>query len=426
MTIRLQLLVSGAAPEAFAHEGPAVHAGRDPACELVLDGRHEGVSWRHVRIDLTPQGAVVQDLGSTNGTFVNDERITDPRRLAPGDRIRLGRRGPVLLFVDMTGIPGQADTAPFQVALAAPQRGRSAVRLPALKRPSTNPRLALRMLNAVAPRRHRGAVALLAAVGLLLLAAAGLVIWGEMLLTGLFNTEDGKTQQSAANKETAKGPGDTGAKRDDKRPAHAVYAKAVRATVLVVSKQASGAGVLVNAERRLVVAPYHVLRGAAEAQVYFPAFDGAGHVITERAHYKQAAMPVAAKVVATDTAADLAVLELASVPTGAAAAPLATAAVPGEPSHLVSAVESAEQYWTYAGATVLQVARRDLALPGGQRLDCWMTELDGAEATAGVGAPAFNDTGELTGLYLSGRVAPDLAGYAVEVREVRALLAKVK
>ena len=48
------------------------------------------VSRRHARV--TPQNgaAVVEDLGSTNGTFVNEQPIHSPRQLSPGDRLRIG------------------------------------------------------------------------------------------------------------------------------------------------------------------------------------------------------------------------------------------------------------------------------------------------------------------------------------------------
>ncbi|MEA2478589.1 MAG: hypothetical protein QOJ07_511 [Thermoleophilaceae bacterium] len=63
--------------------------GRDPGIQLPLpeDGQ---VSRRHARV--TPQngGVVVEDLGSTNGTFVNDQPIHSPRQLSPGDRLRIG------------------------------------------------------------------------------------------------------------------------------------------------------------------------------------------------------------------------------------------------------------------------------------------------------------------------------------------------
>jgi len=50
-----------------------------------------GVSRRHARIVCTGPEAVLEDLGSKNGTFVREERLTAPRPLADGDLIRLGR-----------------------------------------------------------------------------------------------------------------------------------------------------------------------------------------------------------------------------------------------------------------------------------------------------------------------------------------------
>lgn len=64
-------------------------AGRDHESEIRLDG-DEFASARHARIDPRPDGVWVEDLGSTNGTFVNGERITSARRLEQGDVVRVG------------------------------------------------------------------------------------------------------------------------------------------------------------------------------------------------------------------------------------------------------------------------------------------------------------------------------------------------
>jgi len=61
--------------------------GRDPGCALRLPA--EDVSRRHARVAPLDDGHLVEDLASTNGTFVNGETITR-RRLASGDRIRVG------------------------------------------------------------------------------------------------------------------------------------------------------------------------------------------------------------------------------------------------------------------------------------------------------------------------------------------------
>jgi FHA domain len=47
-------------------------------------------SSRHARISREGHVVVIEDLGSTNGTYLNDEPLTGPQPLHPGDRIRIG------------------------------------------------------------------------------------------------------------------------------------------------------------------------------------------------------------------------------------------------------------------------------------------------------------------------------------------------
>jgi DNA-binding winged helix-turn-helix (wHTH) protein len=65
-------------------------SGRDPRCDVWLD--HDGISRRHARIRIAtpPQPVVVEDLQSTNGTFVGRDRVVAPRPLADKDVIKLG------------------------------------------------------------------------------------------------------------------------------------------------------------------------------------------------------------------------------------------------------------------------------------------------------------------------------------------------
>ncbi len=72
-------------PTQFA--APQITLGRDPQSNVPLPSPM--VSWRQARIDHTPQGDVLSDLGSTNGTFVNGQRITR-HTLRQGDMIQLG------------------------------------------------------------------------------------------------------------------------------------------------------------------------------------------------------------------------------------------------------------------------------------------------------------------------------------------------
>jgi hypothetical protein len=63
--------------------------GRNLDCWLTLDD--ELASRCHARLHVSELDAEVEDLGSRNGTFLNDRRIEGRRRLRAGDRIRIGR-----------------------------------------------------------------------------------------------------------------------------------------------------------------------------------------------------------------------------------------------------------------------------------------------------------------------------------------------
>ena len=63
--------------------------GRDPGCTLTIEG-DTFVSQRHARIYVVDGQPMVEDLGSTNGSFHNGNRLHGSRLLHPGDRVQFG------------------------------------------------------------------------------------------------------------------------------------------------------------------------------------------------------------------------------------------------------------------------------------------------------------------------------------------------
>jgi pSer/pThr/pTyr-binding forkhead associated (FHA) protein len=100
----------GAAPEAPAPAGrlvvvssPSLDRGREfetgpvpltigraPGNDAVLQG-DDYASARHARVESRRDGVWILDLGSTNGTWVNGERMDGRRRLRAGDVVRIGK-----------------------------------------------------------------------------------------------------------------------------------------------------------------------------------------------------------------------------------------------------------------------------------------------------------------------------------------------
>lgn len=73
----------------FQLNAAPVTVGRGGQNDLVLSG-DEFASARHARIELRGDGVWVQDLESTNGTFVNGTRVAGAQRVDDGDVVRVG------------------------------------------------------------------------------------------------------------------------------------------------------------------------------------------------------------------------------------------------------------------------------------------------------------------------------------------------
>jgi pSer/pThr/pTyr-binding forkhead associated (FHA) protein len=69
--------------------GEELVIGRAQQCHLMLDDNY--VSQVHARIFPNGDKYMVEDLGSTNGTYVNRRRITSPQELRRGDQVKIGK-----------------------------------------------------------------------------------------------------------------------------------------------------------------------------------------------------------------------------------------------------------------------------------------------------------------------------------------------
>ena len=84
----LYLLEDGRPKESFELDKDVVTIGRLRESDVVL--QDPGASRRHAEVRRTPDGYLLADLGSTNGTMVNEATVSE-RMLQQGDRITIGR-----------------------------------------------------------------------------------------------------------------------------------------------------------------------------------------------------------------------------------------------------------------------------------------------------------------------------------------------
>lgn len=113
----------------FPLEGEQLILGRDPSNAVVINDPE--VSRRHARLTFQGGRYVLEDLGSTNGTFVNGRRLTAPYVLKPGDVVSFGAEI-TLVFEAVAFDPGA--TVVSTSAKAAPPAA-----APAAARPSVPP-----------------------------------------------------------------------------------------------------------------------------------------------------------------------------------------------------------------------------------------------------------------------------------------------
>lgn len=111
---------SGPTPGAtYSLEGDQLVIGRDSASNIAINDAE--VSRKHARLNFQGGKYVIEDLGSTNGTFVNGQRLIGPVVLKSGDVISLGEQI-VLLYESLSTDAGAtmiSHKAPARTAVGA-------------------------------------------------------------------------------------------------------------------------------------------------------------------------------------------------------------------------------------------------------------------------------------------------------------------
>ncbi|MBK7453615.1 MAG: FHA domain-containing protein [Anaerolineales bacterium] len=91
----------------FPLEGDQIHIGRDASNGVAINDAE--ISRKHSRLSFQGGKYVLEDLGSTNGTFVNGQRLAGPVVLKPGDVVSLGEH--IVLMYDAINMDPGATVA---------------------------------------------------------------------------------------------------------------------------------------------------------------------------------------------------------------------------------------------------------------------------------------------------------------------------
>jgi hypothetical protein len=101
----------------FPLEGDQLIIGRDASNSVAINDAE--ISRKHSRLSFQGGKYVLEDLGSTNGTFVNGQRLAGPVVLKPGDVVSLGEQ--IVLMYDAINMdPGATIASPRAVARMTP------------------------------------------------------------------------------------------------------------------------------------------------------------------------------------------------------------------------------------------------------------------------------------------------------------------
>jgi pSer/pThr/pTyr-binding forkhead associated (FHA) protein len=121
MKISLTILRDGHSPKAFPMKSSVTIIGRRKDCDMQIPLML--VSRRHAQLHVEDNNLILRDLNSSNGTFLNGEKISETT-VNPGDFIKIG---PIDFFVQIDDMPEQVpQKAPDSLASPAPAKDNEA------------------------------------------------------------------------------------------------------------------------------------------------------------------------------------------------------------------------------------------------------------------------------------------------------------
>ncbi len=206
------------------------------------------------------------------------------------------------------------------------------------------------------------------------------------------------------------------------------YQRTLKSTTWVITSDAdnntaTGTGVFVDAERRLVVTNAHVVGDSRSAVIFFPDLTD-GLPAVKRKHYLDRVLKLGmqGKVLSVDAKRDLALIQLPKVPSGAEAIKLAEKSIiPGSSVDIVGNPGGGDVLWVYTSGTVRSVYDKKFRSSHGEH-EFRTVETQSPIKQGDSGGPVVNAEGELVAIAQSFSPNANLVSFCVDVSEIKAFL----
>jgi S1-C subfamily serine protease len=219
---------------------------------------------------------------------------------------------------------------------------------------------------------------------------------------------------------------------DDDR-GNEVYKSGLKsACYVVVPKQGSGSGSLIDAHKRYVITNNHVVGSVDTVIVHFPMHDPKGKVIVEKDKYIQSITSnhgIRGKVLVREETRDLAIIQLEKLPPGVTAVKLASDSPDvGDNIHSIGNPGASDAAFVYTPGKVRAVYEKKWVAGGGGgeifNLKARIIEATSPTNPGDSGGPLFNSRGEQIGVTQGGLNKERGQGYSffIDVTEIKNFL----
>lgn len=213
-----------------------------------------------------------------------------------------------------------------------------------------------------------------------------------------------------------------------------IYQRTLKGTAWVIaerekSRRTWGTAWVIDEQNCLLVTNDHVVKGAEELKVYFPAYRRS-RLMTNQGHYDKKEIPLIGRVVDSYPEKDLAVIRVAALPVGARQLELAAPEndiQPGEDAFsLGNPAGIMESMWIFTSGTVRQVLDAEYSLSNGQTIKARVVESQAPINPGDSGGPVVNDRGEVVAIVDAFDTDASLRTMFIHVSEVRDYMDKVR